>query len=393
MGRIVGLALGGALILAGSVPGRAEQPTTQPSLAPAVTVTRAVQREVVERAIVTGTLIPRQEVLVAPELEGLRITEVLVEEGDDVAQGQVLARLSRDLLDTTLAQNAATVARTDAAIAQAQSQIIQTEAAQVEASQALERTRALMKSGNSTEVQLEQRISAARAAEARLAAARDGLRMAEAEKRSAEAQRREIEVRLARTEIRAPQAGIVSRKTARIGGTASTAGEPLFRIIANGEIELEGEVTETQLVRIREGAPAQVRVEQNRVVDGKVRNVSPEVDRATRLGRVRIALPRDPVLRIGAFARGDVELARRTGVAVPVSSVIYGANGATVQVVVNDRVEARHVRTGLSAEGFVQIEEGVADGETIVARAGSFLRDGDIVRPMIGPTAQAEGAR
>src|SRR3954453_12223262 len=286
MGRIVGLALGGALILAGSVPGRAEQPIAQPSLAPAVTVTRAVQREVVERAIVTGTLIPRQEVLVAPELEGLRITEVLVEEGDDVAQGQVLARLSRDLLDTTLAQNAATVARTDAAIAQAQSQIIQTEAAQVEASQALERTRALMKSGNSTEVQLEQRISAARAAEARLAAARDGLRIAEAEKRSAEAQRRETDVKLARTEIRAPSAGTVSRKTARIGGTASASGDPLFRIIADGEIELEGEVTETQLVRIHEGAPAQVRVEQARIVQGRVRNVSPEVERSTRLGRV-----------------------------------------------------------------------------------------------------------
>src|SRR3954469_14946813 len=137
MRTIVRIAFGGAFILANIALARAEQAPAQPSLAPTVTVTRAVQREVVERAIVTGTLIPRQEVLVAPELEGLRITEVLVEEGDDVAQGQVLARLSRDLLDTTLAQNAATVARTDAAIAQAQSQIIQTEAAQVEASQAL----------------------------------------------------------------------------------------------------------------------------------------------------------------------------------------------------------------------------------------------------------------
>src|SRR5215207_1159575 len=90
-----------AALLCGTT-AQSQQPTVQASLAPTVTVTRAAEREVVERAIVTGTLIPRQEVLVAPEIEGLRVTEVLVEEGDSVAQGQVLARLSRDLLETTL---------------------------------------------------------------------------------------------------------------------------------------------------------------------------------------------------------------------------------------------------------------------------------------------------
>ena len=237
-----------------------------PSLAPAVTVVRAAERELVERAVVTGTLVPREEILVAPEVEGLRITEVLVEEGAVVKQGQVLARLSRDILEATLAQNTAALARAEAAIAQAHSQIVQAEAAQTEAAQALERARALMRSGNTTEAQLEQRISVARAAEGRLAAARNGLRMAEAEKRSAEALRREIEVRLDRTEIKAPRAGIVSRKTARIGATAAASGDPLFRIIAEGEIELEGEVTETQILRIREGAPAEISLGQDRAI-------------------------------------------------------------------------------------------------------------------------------
>ncbi|HEV2559073.1 MAG TPA: efflux RND transporter periplasmic adaptor subunit [Microvirga sp.] len=369
----------------------AQEAAPAPSLAPAVSVVRAVDREVVERAIVTGTLVPREEILVAPEVEGLRITEVLVEEGAVVSQGQVLARLSRDILETTLAQNTATLARTDASIAQARSQIVQAEAAQVEAAQALERTRALIRGGNATEVQLEQRVSAARAAEGRLAAAQDGLRIAEAERRTYEAARREIEVRLARTEIKAPQGGIVSRKNARIGATATAAGDPLFRIIARGEIELEGEVTETQILRIREGAPARVSLDGGRVIEGRVRNVFPEVDRATRLGKVRITLGNDPALRIGAFARGTVELARRTGVAVPTASVIYGLEGATVQVVVNDRVQARRVRTGLQADGIVEIQEGVAAGELVVAKAGSFLRDGDAVRPVVAEqTAKAQ---
>jgi multidrug efflux pump subunit AcrA (membrane-fusion protein) len=106
MGRIAGLALTGALLALAMQDAIAQQPAQQ-ALAPAVTVSRAAEREVVERAIVTGTLIPRQEILVSPEIEGLRITEVLVEEGASVAQGEVLARLSRDLLETSLAQNSA----------------------------------------------------------------------------------------------------------------------------------------------------------------------------------------------------------------------------------------------------------------------------------------------
>lgn len=372
----------------------AETPAPAPSLAPAVTVVRAAEREVVERAIVTGTLVPRDEILVAPEIEGLRLTEVLVEEGAVVRQGDVLARLSRDLLETTLAQNTATITRAEATIAQSQGQIVQAEAAQVEAQQALERTRTLMRSGNTTEAQMEQRVSAARVAEGRLSAARDGLRIAEAELRSAQAQRKEIDVRLARTEIKAPRGGIVSRKTARVGATVTSAGDPLFRIIADGEIELEGEVTEIQLRRIKEGAPAQITLDSQTVIEGRVRNVFPEVDRASRLGKVRIALPRDPALRIGSFARGTVELARRTGVSVPLASVIYGAEGATVQVVKDNKVQSRQVRPGLSAEGYVLIENGIAIDELVVAKAGSFLRDGDTVRPVVADrTAQAQGAQ
>jgi HlyD family secretion protein len=365
--------------------------------APAVTVVRAVERELTERAIVTGTLVPREEILVAPEVEGFRIAEVLAEEGDVVKEGQVLARLSRDVLETQLAQNAATRARAEAGIAQARSSIIQSEAAHTEAQQALERARALMRGGNTTEAVLEQRISVARAAEGRLSAARDGLRMAEAERASAQAQQREIEWRLSRAEIRAPAAGIVSRKNARVGATASAAGEALFRIIANGEIELEGELTETQLPRLREGAEARVTIDGARFMEGRVRNIFPEVDRSSRLGKVRISLVKDPGLRIGSFARGTVEVARRTGVAVPLASVLHGAGGATVLAAVGDKVEARKVKTGLTAEGFVEIVEGLKAGEAVVARAGSFLRDGDVIRAVESPglarTAQGGEAR
>jgi HlyD family secretion protein len=390
----------GLLLLAAAPAGAVETAAVPDAaaIAPAVTVVPAERREIVERAVVTGTLVPRDEILVSPEVEGLRITELLVEEGDRVTKGQVLARLSLEMIATQEASNAAAIARAEAAIVQARSQIVQAEAAQVEAKLALDRAQALAKTGNATAAVLEQRVSAAQGAQGRLAAARGGLQSAEADLATARAAGTEIALRRARTDIRAPEAGIVNRRTARVGATATAAAEPLFRLIARGEIELEGEVPETSLARLQVGNPASLDLDDGRRLTGKVRRVYPEVDRATRLGKVRIRLGDDPALRIGAFARGSVEVARREGVAVPVSSLLYAADGrASVLVARDGRVEARAVVPGLSADGFTELRSGVAAGESVVARAGSFLRDGDRVRavpaqsstPMSAPLADA----
>ncbi len=370
-----------ALLVVTIVGGSASLSAEPGAALPVVSVIEATPRELVERTLVSGTLVPRDEVLVAPELDGVRITELLVEEGDQVAKGQVLARLSRETLDTQVMQNVAAVARATAALAQGRSQIDQADAAATEAKLALDRAQTLSKSGNGTEAALEQRVAASRSAEGRLAAARFGLTMAEADLAQAKAQRGELDLRLARTEIRAPVDGIVSRRTARVGATATTGGEPLFRLIAHGIVELEGEVNETGLGRLPTGAPALIDRDGTAPLPGHVRVIYPEVDRATRLGKVRIALDPGPGLRIGAFARGTVEVARRTGIAVPLAALLYSSDGnPTVLVVVDGKVTERKVRTGLTAGGFVEVAEGVRAGDAVVARAGAFLRTGDAVR-------------
>ncbi|TXM75246.1 efflux RND transporter periplasmic adaptor subunit [Methylobacterium sp. WL12] len=379
--RVAGLA---AVLCAGAAPADAVETAAVPeaqAIAPAISVVPAETREIVERAVITGTLVPRDEILVSPEIEGFRIIQLLVEEGDRVAAGQVLARLSTEMIATQEASNVAAIARAEAAIVQAKSQIVQAEAAQTEARLSLERAQTLIKTGNGTAAILEQRVSAAQGADGRLASARGGLQASEADLATAKAAGTEIALRRARTAIRAPEAGIVNRRTARVGGAATAVGEPLFRLIARGEIELEGEVPETWLPRIKVGDPARLDLEDGRQIVGKVRRVYPEVDRTTRLGKVRIALGDDPALRIGAFGRGTVEVARRTGVAVPVSSLLFSADGSAGVLVAKDgRVEARKVMPGLSAAGFSEIRSGLSAGEAVVARAGSFLRDGDRVR-------------
>jgi HlyD family secretion protein len=364
---------------------------SEDQLAAAVTVVRAAPAHFVETVLATGSLVAREEILVGPEVEGLRIIEVLADEGRRVRKGDVLAKLVADTLDAQVAQNDAGLARAAAAIAQAKSSIVQADARVVEARNAFERAKPLRTAGHMSESAYDQREQAARTTEAQLVAARDGLKVAEAEKAQIEAQRRELMWRRGRSEVVAPADGIISRRIARVGGFAAGSAEPMFRIVANSEIEIDAEVVETRLASVREGQDARVEVTGLGTIPGKVRLVSPEVDKATRLGRVRIFLGDNPGLRVGAFARGTIETAKGSGLAVPASAVLYGADGsAQVQVVRDGRVETRKIKTGLAAASLVEVKEGLSEGDLVVARSGTFLRDGDAVRPVLSRIAVSE---
>ena len=362
-------------------PGKTHEVASTPP--PAVTVAKTQLADFVELVTVTGSLVPRDEILVAPEVEGFRVLELFVDEGDRVKRGDVLAVLVQESLDAQLAQNAAALARSEAAIAQTRSQITEATARRVEAEANFERAKPLKTSGYLSGATYDQREAAAKSAAAQLRAAEDGLRLAEAEKMQVEAQRRELQWRRTNTKVTAPADGLVSRRTARIGGMASGVGEPMFRIIARGEVELDAEVIETELGKIAIGQKARIDVAGVGPVEGSVRLVSPEVDKQTRLGRVRVFLGDDPRLRIGSFGRGTISTAASQGLAIPSSSAIFDATGTYVQVVRDGKVERRDIETGLIARGLVEVRRGLADGDIVVARAGTFLRSGDQVRAVL----------
>ncbi|MFZ9634669.1 MAG: efflux RND transporter periplasmic adaptor subunit [Alphaproteobacteria bacterium] len=358
MTRALRLAL--ALALAGTTPILPGAPDAAATEAPpmAVTTIAATRGTVVETVLVDGSLVAREEVLVGPQVEGLRILELLAEEGDVVAAGQPLARLDRSGLDIQLAQNDAALARAAAAIAQARSQIAQAEASDQEATSALERSRSLARSGVASAEALDQRLAAARGAAARLAAAREGLLVAAAARRQVEA---------------------------RVGAIAAMAGEPLFRIVADGAIELEAEVPEVRLPRLAPGQAVRVELAGLPAVEGRIRLLPSEVDRATRLGRLRVALPAAAGLRVGRFARGTIETARREAISLPLSAVRFDEREASVQVVAAGCVATRRVVLGAIAGGRAEVASGLAEGESVVLRAGAFLRDGDAVREVRQP--------
>ena len=352
-------------------------------LPPAITVVKAETRPFRDQLFVSGTLVAREEAMVGPQIDGLRITEVLAEDGDHVEKGRVLARLDRSQLDALQAESDAALARADAATAQAQNAIAQFAASDTQAQADYQRSKRL-DAGVMSQAALDQRASAARSAEAQLAGARSALAVAEADKRSQEAQRRELDVRVARTEVRAPVDGIVSRRTARLGALANSGADALFRIIEDGAIDLDAEAPDNVLARTRLGMKAAVDVAgTGTMVSGSVRLISSEVDKATRLGQVRIALEAAATARIGSFATAVIDIAHRDGIGVPTSAVTGQDGTWSVEVVGRgDRIERRSVETGLTAGDEIEIRNGLQPGETVVARAAAFLRAGDIIRPL-----------
>jgi HlyD family secretion protein len=265
-----------------------------------ITVAQANRRCFTETLETAGRFVAREEILVRPEIEGLRISQVLVETGDRVTEGQVLARLSRGEGHSGPLPSAAT--------------------------------------------------------------------------------------------IKAPAAGVISYRAAQVHVAATVRGEPLFRLIVGGEVELQAEVPARRLSKLAPGQSASVEISGGGEISGHVRSVSSAVDQRTQMGSARIFLG-EQGLPIGAFAKAVVVVGESCGSSVPLSAVIYDTDGAIVQVVRDNRIETRRVQVGLLSNGSVEIRDGLTDGELVVARSGAFLREGDPVRPVVAKEPQSSNPR
>jgi len=176
--------------------------------------------------------------------------------------------------------------------------------------------------------------------------------------------------------LRAPGPGLVTEVRTAVGAPASPQAGPMFRISINNDIELDAEVPAVHLPKLNPGAPARVSRDDAPDMVGRVRLISPQIDRATQLGHVRIALTNNPTLKIGMFARASIDAKRSCGVSIPNSAIDH----LTVQVVKANTIETRKVRVGLVTDTDTEITEGLDVGEIVVADAGSSLHDGDQVK-------------
>lgn len=351
------------------------------SVIPWVTVATAGQTEIQARVPVSGTLVARREVQVFSQVSGYEVTEILVEAGDSVEKGQVLARLASDTLSAQLAQAEAEFQRVEATVSQAQNTIDSAQATLRQTVSELERTRSLRERGNATVAALDQAVAAEAGARAQSLLAANGLAIARAALAQADAARKIARMDLDRTEIKAPAAGLIAARNVELGALSGTGSGPVFTLIADGVIELSAEVIETGLQNLTVGDPADLNVAGAGVTAGKVRLLPATVDPVTRLAVIRISLDPVPGLRSGLFASGWIVTARRDAVTIPATAVLSDDQGDRVQVVSDGVIEMRPVRAGLLWQDRREVQEGLQPGEQVVARAGAFFRDGDRVKP------------
>ncbi|WP_323041787.1 efflux RND transporter periplasmic adaptor subunit [Gemmobacter sp.] len=352
---------------------------------PAITVSPVKVAALSDRIFAGGLVQALETVQVAPLIEGQPIDALLVEVGDKVAQGQVLARLSKTTLELSRSQLVASVAAARATVAQAEAQVLEAEASAAEAQRVADRARALRDGGNASQAALDQAQTSAMAATARVTVARQSLEAARAQATSVDAQLANVELNLTRTEVTAPVAGEIVARNAQVGAIASAAGQPMFTLVRDGALELRVELAERDLIRIATGQAAQLRVAGSpRSIPGTVRLVEPTVDQSTRLGHARIRLDEPGILIAGMFADAEILVTRRSGLSVPVTAVSTGADGtAVMRVDAQGNVARVVVETGIRDAGMVEITSGLTGGDRVVTKAGAFVRDGDRVNPVL----------
>lgn len=343
------------LAACGDVPSEAKAP---PAAKPALSVATVPPQllDWPQTFTAGGNVAAWQEAIIGPELASQRIVEVRANVGDVVARGQVLARIAAETVDSELAETRAGVAEAEAALAEARA--------------ALERARLLRDKGFYSAQQLTQAQAGAETASARVEAAR--------------ARQNTAGLRKSKADILAPDAGIISARSATVGATVQP-GQELFRLIRGGRLEWRAEVGAADLSRLQSGAPALVTTPAGERIEGKVRVVAPTVDTRTHTALVYVDLPADAAKRIsaGMFARGEFRLGAKPALTVPQSALLLREGFAYVFRVEGGKVQQLKVTPGRRVDDRVEVT-GLDPASKVVASGVGFLADGDAVRVVDG---------
>ncbi|MDO8447271.1 MAG: efflux RND transporter periplasmic adaptor subunit [Rhodoferax sp.] len=371
-------------------PAAAPASTARPALT--VTTTQPQMSALPIKLTANGNIAAWQDASIGTESNGLRLAEVLVNVGDVVQRGQLLARFAVESMQADVAQARAGVAEATANAA--------------EATANADRVRTLQSTGTFSGQQINQYLTAEQTARARVESAKAALAAQQ--------------LRLQNTQVLAPDSGIISARSATVGAVVAN-GTELFRLIRQGRLEWRAEVTSTELGRMVPGTKVTVTAASGTQLPGKVRMVAPTVDPQTRAGLVYVDLP--PMLApasaaapgrprqgtapsggsavreaasVGAvipgmFARGEFELGSSSALTVPQQSVVVRDGFSYVfRLNADQRVSQIKLQTGRRVGDRVEVLDGVAADAVLVASGAGFLNDGDLVKAV--PAAAAAPA-
>lgn len=345
-----------------------EEETVVVSL-PAVMVKPVELRDVRDRIEATGELVARSMAKLAAQVGG-EITVMHVEEGDEVALGQVLLEIDPERRQLEFANQGALVAQARAKLADTRREG--------------KRIQNLRARGAVSEAQVDE-------VETKVDLARSALE-------GAEAQRGLAQRALSDSKVIAPFSGRVARRFVSKGEFVAT-GHALFELVDPQHMEVEFHLAERDSSLVELGDAVEVRVAPfpEEVFPAQVTVISPTIDSQTRTLRVKAAVENEEGrLRPGLFARADLGLNDRSDVAmIPEDAIVLRADGSIVFKLVNgNEVERVRITTGVYRDGWVEVASGLGPDDVVVVRGQSRLIDGNVVdvRQVDGSPASFAGA-
>jgi len=363
------------VVLLGLYALRAQQAFSAPVVE---TVTAAVSRDAEPSAgtpilTASGYVVARRKAVVSAKIQG-RLSELRVEEGSVVKDGEVLARLESIDYEAAVRRSRAAVLHAEADLSENQRQLRLAEE--------------LAKQKIVSDDQKDAAASRVKLAEAALAQAQADLSFNEAQ--------------LQNTVIRAPFAGVVVKKMAEVGESVapippgvnlSTSSGAIVALADLATLEVEADVAEANVAKVRNGQPAEVTVEAipERRYKAVLRQVIPTADRTKATVMVKVTiLDKDKDLKPEMSAKvtflepekkADKPAAAAAPVVlVPREAVVTRDGKPTVFLLREGRVRAKAIVLGPERQGQVIVKEGLAGGETLVTRPTDELKDGAAVK-------------
>lgn len=324
----------------------------------------------------SGYIVARRKAVVSAKIQG-RLADLRVEEGDRVREGELIARLeSNDYL--------AQVQRARALLQRAEADLAENE-------RLLRQANDLAAQQIASRDQVDVAASRVRIAQAAIAQARAEIGYAEAQMQN--------------TRILAPFTGTVVKKMAEVGESVapippgvnlSTSSGAIVALADLDTLEVEADVSESNVARLGPDQPAEVTVEAfpDRRYRAVLRQIIPTADRTKATVQVKVTiLDRDAQLRPEMSAKVQFEEPQAAAdapsapvVMVPSDAVARREGKPVVFEVIDGRARSRYVVTGAERQGSVVVRSGLLGTETVVARPPESLEDGDLVK--VGAASQ-----
>lgn len=346
---LVALLAGASVVFAGQ-PSQAQEQSGAAALT--VAVVKPLERQWAETVPASGWLKPWHEAIIASEIGGLRITEVLADVGSVVSKGQPLVKLAQELALAELRQQEASVETAKADLAEAKANA--------------ERARKVQGSGALSDEKVNEYLIGEQTATASLASAEAVL----------EGQR----IKVGQTTVTAVDDGLITSRSAQLGAVVSS-GTELFRLVRQQRVEWQAEVSARYLLTMKEGLVASIDGPGGQRIEGKVRLVGPTVNTDTGRAIVYVTLPTERNPPSGLYATGHIELQTTPALTVPETALLFrdGLN-YVFTVSAENRVKRVRVETGRRNASEVEILSGIDVSASVVKSGGAFLSDNALVK-------------